>query len=195
MKVSNNRHDPNSNNSNLALSAGYGMHKVNGRSFDKKELPFVFLPCVHLQIICHIQPRFVRSALSVNTEGSDYQRQYIFGFLNLLFEEVSAFGTVGLSTGITSGLSDAGKMIIITSMYVGRIGTLTLAMALTKKAFYTNYRYSKANIIVGWNKKGATRAPFFLLCFLINQFSSIVTGVDILPLNYTILGMYNKFNR
>ena len=72
-----------------------------------------------------------------------------FGFLNLLFEEVSAFGTVGLSTGITSGLSDPGKMIIITSMYIGRIGTLTLAMALTKKAFYINYRYSKANIIVG----------------------------------------------
>lgn len=72
-----------------------------------------------------------------------------FGFLNLLFEEVSAFGTVGLSTGITSGLSDAGKMIIITSMYVGRIGTLTLALALTKKAFYTNYHYSKANINIG----------------------------------------------
>jgi trk system potassium uptake protein len=72
-----------------------------------------------------------------------------FGFLNLLFEEVSAFGTVGLSTGITSGLSDIGKIIIITSMYVGRIGTLTLALALTKKAFYTKYYYPKVNMMVG----------------------------------------------
>lgn len=85
---------------------------------------------------------FVSAFLLSTTESN-------FGFLNLLFEEVSAFGTVGLSTGITSGLSDAGKVIIITSMYVGRIGTVTLALALTKKAFYTNYRYSKANIIVG----------------------------------------------
>lgn len=72
-----------------------------------------------------------------------------FGFLNLLFEEISAFATVGLSTGITSGLSDAGKLIIITSMYVGRIGTLTLALALTKKAFYRNYYYPKVRLTVG----------------------------------------------
>lgn len=70
-------------------------------------------------------------------------------FLNLVFEEVSAFGTVGLSTGITSSLSDAGKMIIIASMFVGRIGTLTLALALSSRAIYTNYRYAETSVMVG----------------------------------------------
>ncbi len=70
-------------------------------------------------------------------------------FLSLLFEEISAFGTVGLSTGITSTLSLAGKAIIILTMYVGRIGTLTLALAITKRVVYTKYRYSEINVLVG----------------------------------------------
>ena len=70
-------------------------------------------------------------------------------FLNLIFEEVSAFGTVGLSTGITPFLSDAGKTILIFTMYVGRIGTLTLAMALLRKVSYSNYRYSEISLLVG----------------------------------------------
>lgn len=70
-------------------------------------------------------------------------------FLSLLFEEISAFGTVGLSVGITSSLSMAGKTIIILTMYIGRIGTLTLAMALTKRIVYTKYRYSEINVLVG----------------------------------------------
>jgi len=70
-------------------------------------------------------------------------------FMSLLFEEISAFGTVGLSTGITSSLSVAGKTIIILTMYIGRIGTLTLALALTKRIVYTKYRYSEINVLVG----------------------------------------------
>ncbi len=70
-------------------------------------------------------------------------------FLNLLFEEISAFGTVGLSTGITSSVSDAGKMILVMTMYVGRIGTLTLALALTRRVLYSKYRYSEINVLVG----------------------------------------------
>ncbi|MEA4912050.1 MAG: TrkH family potassium uptake protein [Oscillospiraceae bacterium] len=48
-------------------------------------------------------------------------------FLSLFFEVVSAFGTVGLSTGITPGLSDAAKLVIIVTMYIGRLGPLTAA--------------------------------------------------------------------
>ncbi|HAT50616.1 MAG: hypothetical protein HQL07_13515 [Nitrospirae bacterium] len=50
--------------------------------------------------------------------------------LALLFETVSALATVGLSAGVTSGLSDGGKWIIIGLMYVGRIGPLILGMSL-----------------------------------------------------------------
>ena len=70
-------------------------------------------------------------------------------FSRLLFEEISAFATVGLSTGITGSLSIAGKYILIFSMFIGRVGTLTLILALSKKAFYTRYKYGKANIMIG----------------------------------------------
>jgi potassium uptake TrkH family protein len=69
--------------------------------------------------------------------------------LRLLFEEFSAFGTVGLSTGITASLSAAGKAIIITSMFVGRIGTLTLAMAISTRVISTKFRYAETSVMVG----------------------------------------------
>jgi len=69
--------------------------------------------------------------------------------LSLVFEEVSAFATVGLSTGITGDLSNAGKIIIMINMFVGRIGTLTLAFALSKSRHSTDYKYPKASFLVG----------------------------------------------
>ena len=47
-------------------------------------------------------------------------------FIQLLFEDVSAFGTVGLSTGITSALRDPSKIVLILTMYTGRVGAFTL---------------------------------------------------------------------
>lgn len=52
-------------------------------------------------------------------------------FIELLFETVSAFGTVGLSTGITSSLTELGKLLITLTMFCGRLGPLTLAMVIT----------------------------------------------------------------
>ncbi|MBM3437054.1 MAG: ATPase, partial [Bacteroidetes bacterium] len=70
-------------------------------------------------------------------------------FLKLIFEEVSAFGTVGLSTGITPFLSDAGKLIITLSMFIGRIGPLTLAIFLSRRIISSKYKYPDVNIMVG----------------------------------------------
>lgn len=70
-------------------------------------------------------------------------------FIDIVFEEVSAFSTVGLSTGITSKLSDGGRLIIIFSMFVGRIGTLTLAFALSKAIISKDYKYPDAHMMVG----------------------------------------------
>lgn len=69
--------------------------------------------------------------------------------LSLVFEEVSAFATVGLSTGITPDLSLAGKIIIMISMFVGRVGILTFAFAISKKTLTTRYKYPEAKIMVG----------------------------------------------
>ena len=72
-----------------------------------------------------------------------------FSFTSILFEEVSAFGTVGLTMGITPFLTSASKMVIIITMYAGRVGTLTLAIAFLKKASFKDYAYPKANIMIG----------------------------------------------
>ena len=72
------------------------------------------------------------------------------GLARLAFEEVSAFCTVGLSTGITAELSTAGQTILMLSMLVGRVGTVTLAFALTsRKKESHEYTYPKANVQVG----------------------------------------------
>lgn len=71
------------------------------------------------------------------------------GFLQLVFEEISAFGTVGLSTGITPLLSEPGKIILIFTMFVGRIGTLTLALIFSRKVLYTKYRYATTYLQIG----------------------------------------------
>lgn len=70
-------------------------------------------------------------------------------FLDLVFEEVSAFATVGLSRGITASLSDAGKIVIIVSMFIGRVGSLTLAVALARPAVTTAYEYPSEAVMVG----------------------------------------------
>lgn len=70
-------------------------------------------------------------------------------FLDLLFEVTSAFSSVGLSTGITSGMTQAGKVMLIINMFVGRIGTVMVLMAFTKKTISTNYKYPDAHIMIG----------------------------------------------
>lgn len=69
--------------------------------------------------------------------------------IKLIFEEVSAFCTVGLSTGITAGLSTVSKTVLIVSMFVGRVGTLTLAFALSARTDSTRYKYPTAHFMVG----------------------------------------------
>jgi trk system potassium uptake protein TrkH len=70
-------------------------------------------------------------------------------FIKLLFETVSAFGTVGLSTGITPVLTMAGKFIIIVTMFAGRLGPLTLALSLVQGQRVTEYRYPQDQVRIG----------------------------------------------
>ncbi|MCK8825041.1 TrkH family potassium uptake protein [Fuchsiella alkaliacetigena] len=70
-------------------------------------------------------------------------------FLDLLFEAVSAFGTVGLSTGVTGSLSEASKILIILTMFAGRVGPLTLAIAVGEKEKQLNIRYPQEDVLVG----------------------------------------------
>ena len=69
--------------------------------------------------------------------------------IQLVFEQISAFATVGLSTGITAELSLAGKLFIISSMFIGRIGTLTLGLALSTRVSSNSFKYPSAHIMIG----------------------------------------------
>ncbi len=69
-------------------------------------------------------------------------------FLKLLFEVVSAFGTVGLSTGITADLTTVGKLILTVIMFIGRLGPLVIAMAVSR-TIAPRYQYAEENIMVG----------------------------------------------
>ena len=72
-----------------------------------------------------------------------------YDFMDLVFEHVSAASTVGLSTGITADLSPVGKVVLIIAMFIGRVGTLTLAYLVGKKVISKNYKYPKGHTMVG----------------------------------------------
>jgi len=72
-----------------------------------------------------------------------------FDFLTIMFEVVSAFGTVGLSTGITPHLSALGKILIIFTMFVGRVGTVTLTLAFGQRLKAYKVRYPEGRVMVG----------------------------------------------
>ena len=70
-------------------------------------------------------------------------------FLSYLFEMVSAFGTVGLSMGITPGLSVWGKLLTILLMMIGRVGVLTFAYIIIGGGTVNGVEYSEENIMIG----------------------------------------------
>ncbi|MBE9226601.1 ATPase [Phormidium sp. LEGE 05292] len=70
-------------------------------------------------------------------------------FLQILFEVVSAFGTVGLSTGITAKLSVVGKLLIISTMYIGRVGVLLFMAAILGDPRPKSVHYPEENLLVG----------------------------------------------
>jgi len=77
----------------------------------------------------------------LNTEGK--------GFIPTLLEIVSAFGTVGLSTGITPTLTSAGKLLLVVTMFIGRVGLLTFGIAITQAKEEPLYYYPEEKILVG----------------------------------------------
>ncbi|CDN15040.1 Potassium uptake protein, integral membrane component, KtrB [Richelia intracellularis] len=70
-------------------------------------------------------------------------------FIQVLFEVVSAFATVGLSTGITASLSSLGKIVLIITMYIGRVGILLLMSSVFGDPRPTQIHYPEENLLVG----------------------------------------------
>ncbi|UBF27641.1 TrkH family potassium uptake protein [Kovacikia minuta CCNUW1] len=70
-------------------------------------------------------------------------------FIQILFEVVSAFATVGLSTGITAGLSTFAKLILVATMYIGRVGVLLFMAAILGDPKPSFVRFPEENLLVG----------------------------------------------
>lgn len=70
-------------------------------------------------------------------------------FFDIVFEVISAFGTVGLSRGITPELSFAGRLIVAFVMFAGRIGIFTFAIAMSEERTENGYNFPETNIMVG----------------------------------------------
>ncbi|MDS1003592.1 TrkH family potassium uptake protein [Clostridium sporogenes] len=72
-----------------------------------------------------------------------------FPFEYYLYEATSAFATVGITLGLTTKLSTIGKIVILLTMYVGRVGPLTLAIAFARKLKNSSIKYPEEKILVG----------------------------------------------
>lgn len=69
--------------------------------------------------------------------------------MELIFENISAFGTVGLSTGVTPTLSLPGRLILVMMMFVGRLGPLVIAVAVSRQRSLKRYSYAQDDIMIG----------------------------------------------
>ena len=72
-----------------------------------------------------------------------------FGLDRLLFEVVSAFGTVGMSTGITADLPPAGQLILVVLMFIGRLGPITFASSIALRERRITYEFPQERPIIG----------------------------------------------
>ena len=71
-----------------------------------------------------------------------------YRFIDLAFEQISAMGTVGLSTGLTPLLSPVGKLVISLSMFIGRVGTITIAFAIGSSLIKSHFRYPEGHTMI-----------------------------------------------
>jgi len=109
-----------------------------------RELPRQLLRRMFAVIACSLVVVFVGIFLLDVFEGSRPT-----GVLGLGFEVVSAFGTVGLSTGITPQLSVASKVCLCVIMFVGRVGSLSLFVLLVRDKHPSRVRYPEERVMVG----------------------------------------------
>jgi Trk-type K+ transport system membrane component len=105
----------------------------------------------HTQISEHsINKAFAVILLSLLTIGIAVTLISVYdsdkGLLNIAFESFSAFSTVGLTLGITPQLSDISKVILVFTMFIGRVGALTILMAFVSEARPQAYRYPEEEI-------------------------------------------------
>jgi Trk-type K+ transport system membrane component len=114
----------------------------NSIEFQKKTIPFEIVDKAYSIVVMSI----IIIILSVFTLAIV---EPTFSFISLLFESVSAFSICGLSLGCTPELSEYGKIVLIANMYIGRIGTLSIAFALARRVKQAQHQYPNTYFMVG----------------------------------------------
>ncbi len=108
----------------------------------KRQIPnFLLIKAIGVTVASVIVITCATILVSISSENID--------FLPIFFEVVSAFGTVGLSTGITASLSQFSQIVIIVTMYIGRVGILMLIASFYQNTKPKFIRYSEEDLLVG----------------------------------------------
>ncbi len=123
---------------------GYSEPKAFGRTIS----PGSVAKAMSVSMVCATVVLVGTLLIQVTEVGSGSSALARARFLDLLFEVVSAFGTVGLSTGVTRDLSDAGKILITLIMFLGRLGPLVVAVAVARQKT-VHYRFAEESIMIG----------------------------------------------
>lgn len=110
--------------------------------FDKKTIPFNLVDKAYSIVVLSVgiifSSVFVLALLEPETN-----------LINIMFESISAFTTCGLSTNVQTAFSDPGKWVLIVEMYIGRIGTLTIAYALGQRNKESRHTYPETYFMIG----------------------------------------------
>ncbi len=126
----------------LIYSALTIINDRNTVSFFKREVHYSYIIKAFVVFLLYISLTLVSSFFISIFENQE--------FIDILFEVVSALATVGLTTGITTSLCTASKIIIILLMFIGRVGPITIALSLRRRVKAdTGVRYPATDIVVG----------------------------------------------
>jgi trk system potassium uptake protein TrkH len=137
----------------LRVLLGFAVSQIKGRDQVVVERCGVDAPTVNkamtLAIFAFVLIMGSVFVLTV-TEGANLPHQMVRGkFMELFFEAASAFGTVGLSTGLTPALSAPGKFIIMMLMFVGRLGPIVFLTMLQTWQTREHYRRAEKSMLIG----------------------------------------------
>ena len=120
------------------LAAVRGTDEV--RAFRRKISDNYVRRAVAVIVVFFVALTAVAMALFITEEGN---------FIDIFYEAASAMATVGLTRGFTGSLTTAGKWIIILSMYMGRLGPITMALAFNAKKYEGKKTYAEGKVIIG----------------------------------------------
>lgn len=122
----------------INYSNGRNSIKVFNKEIDPIDINRAFAVMVLATLIC-----FIALLLILSFENGKYD------LLEIFFEVMSAFGTCGLSLGITADLSNLSKVVIMILMFIGRVGLISFIIMLGGKAEPEKFRYPKERIMIG----------------------------------------------